>query len=435
MSILIKDADWILTQNRQRKIIRNKSILIDKGKILQIGEKISSNVDYVIDGQNKAVLPGLINTHTHLSMTLLRGYADDLRLQEWLETKIWPLELRLTGELCYTGGLLGCLEMIKTGTTCFLDMYYFTENVARAAADSGLRAFTSHAIIDLLDKSRVDDQITKAKMTISSVKALNNSRVRIAISPHSPYTCTDESLLAAKELAISENAPLHTHLAETRKEQTNCENKHGKREVEHLEKIGFLCPNLVAAHCVWLTKQEICLFSKNHVKVSHCPVSNMKLAGGGVAPLIEFFNENVTVSLGTDGAASNNCLDMFDTMKTCALLHKAHRWDPTVLSAQKTLDLATIDGARALGIAELVGSIEEGKSADIILLNLRSPNLQPIHGERTILSNAVYSAQGSDVDTTIVEGQILMQDRKMLSLDEPKIYREANEAAQRLIKE
>jgi len=432
LSVLIKDADWIITQNTHREILKGYSLLIEDGKITRIGRKIAEKADYVIDGRDRAVLPGLINTHTHLSMTLLRGYADDMRLKEWLEEKIWPLERKLTGDLCHRGALLGCLEMIKTGTTCFLDMYFFTEDVARAAADAGIRAFVSHAIIDLFDKDKREEEKALAERSVAAVKKLNNPRVKIAISPHAPYSCSEESLLAAKELALREGAPLHTHLAETRKEQVDFEKKYGEREVEHLEKIGFLGSNLVAAHCVWLTKQEIAILAKHGVKVSHCPVSNMKLGEGGVAPLPELFDHDVTVSLGTDGAASNNCLDMFDTMKICALIHKAHRWDPTVLSAQKTLDLATVEAAETLGISDRVGSIEEGKEADLILLDLKTPNMQPIHGGKTALSDIVYSAKGHDVATTIVQGEVLMQDRKVLSLNEDQVYEAARAAVEEL---
>jgi len=432
LSVLIKDADWIITQNAHRETLRGYSLLVEDGKITRIGRRVAEKADRVIEGHGRAVLPGLINTHTHLSMTLLRGYADDMHLKEWLEEKIWPLERKLTGDLCHRGALLGCLEMIKTGTTCFLDMYFFTEDVARAAADAGIRAFVSHAIIDLFDKDKREEEKALAERSVVAVKKLNNPRVKIAISPHAPYSCSEESLLAAKELALREGAPLHTHLAETRKEQADFEKKYGEREVEHLEKIGFLGSNLVAAHCVWLTKQEIAILAKHGVKVSHCPVSSMKLGEGGVAPLPELFDHDVTVSLGTDGAASNNCLDMFDTMKICALIHKAHRWDPTVLSAQKTLDLATVEAAETLGISDRVGSIEEGKEADLILLDLKTPNMQPIHGEKTVLSDIVYSAKGHDVATTIVRGELLMQDRKVLSLNEDQVYEAVRAAAEQL---
>jgi len=366
-------------------------------------------------------------------MTLLRGYADDMQLREWLETKIWPLERKLTGGLCYAGALLGCLEMIRTGTTCFLDMYFFVEDVARAVHKAGLRAFLSHAIIDLFVSDKKKGLSEMADSTVQAIKALHDPKINFAVAPHSPYTCSPETLLKAKEIAVKEQAPLHTHLAETRAEQVEFEKTHCMREVEYLEKIGFLCENLVSAHCVWLTRSEVDLLGRRRVKVSHCPVSNMKLAEGGVAPLPEMFESKVTVGLGTDGAASNNSLDMFDTMKICTLLHKAHRWDPTVLPAQVVLDLATIGGARTLGISESLGSIEEGKIADLVLVDLRSPNLVPIHGRDTVISDMVYSAKGADVDTTIVQGKPVMVGKSFISLDENEVYRGAEEAARMLL--
>jgi len=434
LSVRIDNCEWILTQSPSREVRRNQSIFIDDGRIVEISDKITCEADHVLDGRRKVALPGLVNTHTHLSMTLLRGYADDMPLKEWLSTKIWPIERKLTGDLCYAGGLLGCLEMIKTGTTCFLDMYFFVEDVAKAVHKAGLRAFLSHAIIDQFVSDNAKGLAEMADDTIRALKALGNPKINFAVAPHSPYTCSSETLLKAKEVALKEKAPLHTHMAETRAEQVKFENKHGMRETEYMDKIGFLCENLVSAHCVWLTRSEVDILGKRHVKVSHCPVSNMKLAEGGVAPLPEMFESNVTVGLGTDGAACNNSLDMFDTMKICALIHKAHRWDPTVLPAQKVLDLATIEGARVLGVSDSIGSIEEGKLADLILVDLRSPNLSPIHGKGTIISDMVYSAKGSDVDTTIVEGRPIMVEKRFISLSENEVYRSAEEAASAILR-
>jgi 5-methylthioadenosine/S-adenosylhomocysteine deaminase len=434
LSLRIDNCEWILTQNASREVLRNQSIFIDEGRIIEIGEGISCEADHVLDGRQKVVLPGLVNTHTHLSMTLLRGYADDMPLREWLGTKIWPLEKKLTGELCYAGALLGCLEMIRTGTTCFLDMYFFVEDVAKAVHKAGLRAFLSHAIIDLFVSDNATGLAEMAQDTIQAISALGDSKINFAVAPHSPSTCSSETLLKAKEIAMKERVPLHTHIAETRAEEVEFEKAHGMREVEYLDKIGFLCENLVSAHCVWLTRSEVSILGKRRTKVSHCPVSNMKLAEGGVAPLPEMFESRVTVGLGTDGAASNNSLDMFDTMKICALVHKAHRWDPTVLPAQRVLDLATIEGARALGVSESIGSIEEGKLADLVLVDLRSPNLVPIHGKDTIISDMVYSAKGSDVDTTIVEGKPIMVGKRFISLDDNAVYKDAEKAAMTMLR-
>jgi len=423
----------VVTQNKKREVLQNASILIENDSIKDIGQ-VSASADQEIDGTGKIVAPGLVNTHTHLSMTLFRGYADDMKLQDWLQKKIWPLESRLNGEDCYFGALLGSAEMIRSGTTTFVDMYFHMEDVARAVSKSGLRGYLSYGTIDLFDPVKSSAERQNVQKFHEYVKQLANPRVRFAVGPHAPYTCSEEMLHWAKEFAEKNNSILHIHVAETRREQADSHKQHGVRVVEYLEKIGALSKNMLAAHCVWLTKNEIKLLAEAQVKVAHCPVSNMKLASGGVAPLPEMFEAGIPVGLGTDGAASNNSLDMFETMKMCALLHKASRWDPTILAAQKVLDLATIEGAKALGADHEIGSIEVGKKADIILLDAKSPNLTPIHGKETIVSNMVYSASSGNVDTTIVDGRVLMEGRTIKSLNMGEVCEKTEELASRLVK-
>ena len=432
-SLLLKNCAWVVTQNKKREVLRNASILIENDSIKEIGQ-VSTSADKEIDGSGKIATPGLVNTHTHLSMTLFRGYADDMKLQDWLREKIWPLESKLNGEDCYFGALLGSAEMIRSGTTTFVDMYFHMEDVARAISKSGLRGFLSYGTIDLFDPAKLSAERQNVQKFHDYVKQLANPRVKFAVGPHAIYTCSEEMLQWAKDFAEKNNSILHIHLAETRREQANSHNQHGLRVVEYLEKIGALSKNMLAAHCVWLTKSEIKLLADAQVKVAHCPVSNMKLASGGVAPLPEMFEAGIPVGLGTDGAASNNSLDMFETMKVCALLHKASRWDPTILPAQKVLDLATIEGATALGADHEIGSIETGKKADIILLDAKSPNLTPIHGKETIVSNLVYSASSGNVDTTIVDGRVLMERRTIKSLNLDEVYEETEKRASRLVK-
>jgi len=396
--------------------------------------KASGSADKEIDGAGKIALPGLINAHTHLSMTLFRGYADDMLLQDWLAKKIWPLEAKLTGEDCYYGALLGAAEMIRSGTTSFVDMYFHMEDVARAVAESGLRGFLAYGIIDLFDAAKSKTERANAQKFYDYVKQLGNPRIRFVLGPHAPYTCSAEMLQWVKEFAEKNNTMIHIHVAETRREQAESQKQHGMRIVEYLDKIGALSKNMLAAHCVWLTKSEVKMLAKSEVKVAHCPVSNMKLASGGVAPVPEMFEARIPVALGTDGAASNNSLDMFETMKMCGLIHKAHRWDPTVLPAQKTLDLATIEGARALGVDQEIGSIESGKRADIILIDANAPNLRPLHSGETVISDLVYTASSGNVDTTIVDGHVLMENRIITSLDLAAVCAKAQELAARLVK-
>jgi len=396
--------------------------------------KITESADHEIDASGKIALPGLINAHTHLSMAIFRGYADDMQLQEWLQKKIWPLEAKLTGEDCYFGALLGATEMIRSGTTSFVDMYFHMEDVARAVAESGLRGFLAYGTIDLFDATKSSTERASTQKFYDYVRQLGNPRIRFVLGPHAPYTCSAEMLHWAREFAEKNNTMIHIHVAETRREQADSQRQHGMRVVEYMDKIGALSKNMLAAHCVWLTKSEVKLLAKSGVKVAHCPVSNMKLASGGVAPLPEMFDAGIPVALGTDGAASNNSLDMFETMKVCALIHKAHRWDPTVLQAQKTLDLVTIEGARALGVDREIGSIESGKRADIILLEANAPNLRPLHSRETVISDLVYSASSGNVDTTIVDGQILMQNRTVTSLDLAAVCTKTQELATRLVR-
>ncbi len=421
MGILLKDCDWVVTQDPQRRVLRNSSVRINDGRIEDVGELSPVSKDDVIDCKGKLLIPGLINTHTHLAMTLFRGYADDLELQDWLEKKIWPLEKQLTGDMCYNGALLGCLEMTRTGTTCFVDMYFHMERVAEAVQEAGLRAVLSYGIIDPKDDPGAGCERENTRKLLEYIKSMNHSLLDFAVGPHSPYTCGPETLLWSRELAEKNNALVNIHIAETRGEQARFEREKGARVGEYLNKIGFLYDRVLAAHSVWLTKPEVKLFGDKGVRVAHCPVSNMKLAGGGVAPVPEMWEAGVPVGLGTDGPASNNGLDMFNTMKTCALVHKAHRWDPTIVNAQKVLDMATIDGARSIGKEKQVGSIETGKNADLVLVNAYDPNMIPIHGKETVVSNLVYSANGFNVDTTIVDGKLLMLNRRLLTLDPEKI--------------
>ena len=420
-----------MTQNASRDVLKNSSVYVEDERIAEIGKQTPRDADRVLNGEGMILLPGLINTHTHVPMVIFRGYADDMPLQEWLSEKIWKLEPKLTPETCYWGTMLGCLEMIASGTTTFNDMYFFVEDVARAVADAGLRAVLSSVIIDVSSDSKLHRD--NAGKVLDFLKGLKNPLVTPSIAPHAVYSCSEETLLWAKDRADKEQISVHTHIAETKTEQADIENKRKQKVVEYLDKIGFLGSNVVGAHCVWLSSNEIKLLAQSGTKVAHCPVSNMKLAVGAAAPVPEMLQGGICVGLGTDGAASNNTLNMFETMKFCALLHKHSRWDPTLLPAQRVLDLATIEGAKVLGMEKKIGSIEAGKEADLILVDTRSPNLMPIHGKDSVISDLVYSAGTANVDTTIVNGRVLMESQQFATLDPSVILENVSKVTEDLL--
>jgi len=412
MSLLIKHAT-ILTQDSHRRRLHG-DLLIENETITQISETpITVEADYKIDGKNKLVLPGLINTHTHLPMTLLRGYGDDRLLQDWLEHCIWPVEARLTTPSIQSGAALGALELIASGTTTFLDMYFFEEIIASVTKKSGLRGYLGFGVLDLdTAQYKADELLPACERFIKTWR--KDPLIHPVVAPHSAYTCAPESLTLCKDLATKYDILLHSHCSETRDEVYDLEKRYGKRPVEQFNSLGLLTPRMILAHCGWITKTEIATMKEAGCAVAHCPVSNYKIGTGGYAPVPEMLAAGLRVSLGTDGAASNNILDMFDTMKFAALGQKQHRWDPRVLPAQTVFDFSTIGGAACLGIQDQVGSLEIGKQADVILIDLHQPHLTPVHDP---VSHLVYAVRGGDVCTTIVNGRPLMLDHEFLTLD------------------
>ncbi|MEM1538534.1 MAG: amidohydrolase [Candidatus Nezhaarchaeales archaeon] len=427
-SLLVKDCSWVVTQNQEREVKRNTSILIEDGLISDIGD-VKAEAEMVISGRKMVAIPGLVNAHTHAAMTLLRGYADDLPLKQWLEKWVWPLERKMRAEYCYSGALLGAIEMVKGGITAFLDMYLYPESTVAAALKVGLRAVVCYGMFDFGDQTLADKQLKEAAAFIRRVKGEGGKLVKPALGPHAPYTCSKELLIGAKELADKEGVLLHIHLAETADEQEEFKRKTGFREILFLDRIGFLGPNVVAAHCVHLSKRELQLLVKRKVKVVHCPVSNMKLSSG-VAPLLNMVERGCLVTLGTDSAASNNSLDLFESMKVAALLHKAFNANPAVLPAQQVLDLATLNGYAALYGGG--GSIAEGERADIVLLNLDTVNLTPVHSASSIISHLIYAAKPFNVSTVIVNGKLLVHNGRVLTVKEFEVLRQARKAALRL---
>jgi 5-methylthioadenosine/S-adenosylhomocysteine deaminase len=426
-TILIKNA-LILSPNTNFE--GKQSLLIKDDIIAEIAPEIDeSDVEKIIDAEGKILLPGLINTHTHLSMTLFRGLADDLSLDSWLNDHIWPMEANLNGDYCYIGALLGAVELIKSGTTTFSDMYFYMEDVARAVDEAGIRAVLSYGMIDFGDAERRENEIKENLDLFKHCNGMADGRIKVFFGPHSPYTASEELLIKVRELADEYNMGIHIHVSETEKEINDVSEEKGLRPFEYLDKIGFLGPDVVAAHCVWLSDEEIEIIKKNNVKVSHNPCSNMKLASG-ISPVSKLIENDICVSIGTDGASSNNNLDLIEELKTASLLQKVSTLDPKVLNSDESVAMGTIKGAEALALDDEIGSIEVGKKADIILIDTNSANMVP--DSSSLSSNIIYSANGSNVDTTICNGKVLMENKKLVVLDEEEIYRKARQAIKEL---
>lgn len=429
MSILIKNAT-IVTQNEKREIKR-ADILVKDDIISEINEKIKASADHVVDCSGCAVLPGFINTHTHSAMTLFRGSVDDIQLGEFLE-KTSKLDTKMTKESVEIGATLAAVEMIKSGTTSFVDLYYFEDAVAKAAQKVGIRGFLAWVTLDEKFTTQKGKPISNCENFIKTHR--DKDLITPMVGLQGVYVCSEETLMKAKEVADKNKVMMTMHLSETRGEVYEHEKKTGKRPPIFLDDIGFLADNFLAVHCVWMTMNDLNALAKHKVKVAHCPISNMKLASGGVAPLPEMFERNMAVSLGTDSTASNNSLDIFSEMKVCGLLHKTQRWDASVLPAQKILDLATRDAARTLKVDMSLGSIEEGKKADMILIDLKQPNMTPTR-DGNLVSNIIYSCNSGNVDTVIINGKIVMEKRRLVTVDENEIVKKAELCAKGFFEE
>ncbi len=381
-------------------------VLIQGDLIAEVGPDLSVAAETVIDGTDKAIVPSLINAHTHAAMTLLRGYADDMELHEWLQNHIWPMEHKLTKDDVYWGTKLACLEMIKTGTTFFCDMYWHMAGSIRAVEDMGLRAMLSSVFIDFGDPKKIAHFKTRTQEFFARQNT-STSRVQFALGPHAIYTVSRESLIWLAGFARDNDLMIHIHLSETRREVEDCVAAHGATPVRYLRDIGFLGPNILAAHAIWLDEEEMDLLAEHDVKIAHLPTSNMKLCSGSF-PYRRLHQRGVCIGLGTDGCSSNNNLDMFEEMKFAALKRKSTTNDPTAMPAPEAWHCATASGARIFGLN--AGRIAPGLLADCLLLDLNHPQLVPNHN---LISNMVYAANGDCVDTTICAGKILMQGRQV----------------------
>jgi 5-methylthioadenosine/S-adenosylhomocysteine deaminase len=429
-SILIKNGT-IVTMDSENSIARG-DLLIRDGRIVEIATRIEEQADETIDASGAAVLPGFVQTHIHLCQTLFRGAADDLSLIDWLKKRIWPMEAAHTAQSIRTSAQLGIAELIKGGTTCALTMetVRHTEEVLRVVDESGFRATVGKCMMDKGDEmpaalhENTRASIDESLALIKEWHGKAEGRIRCCFAPRFAVSCTRELLTDVAKLALEHGVMIHTHASENKTECEIVERESGKRNVAYLDSLGISGAHVVLAHCVHLATDEMEILAHTKTKVSHCPSSNLKL-GSGLARVAEMLARKIPVSLGADGAACNNRLDMFTEMRTAALLQKlAH--GPEILPAPRVLEMATIEGARALGLQSEIGSLEMGKRADVIVVDLSQLHSSP---QPDVVSSLVYSAQSSDVRTTIIDGRLVMRDRQLLSLDEKAVVADANREA------
>lgn len=432
---LIISGGTIVTMDAPRNVIENGGIAVHQGEIVAVGTSAEITKNFsskrVINAQGKKVIPGLINTHTHVPMSLFRGIADDLDLDEWLTKYIFPAEAKnVTEDFVRVGTRLGIAEMIRGGTTTYCDMYYFEDAIAEETFKAGMRGVLGETVIDF----PVPDNKTHEEAIVYSEKFINkwkNNRLIVpAIAPHAPYTVSTEHLKNVRALSDKLNAPMVIHVSETKKEVEDITKQYGSRPVEYLEKIGFLNNRTIAAHTVHINDKEIDILKKLNVGSAHCPQSNMKLASG-VAPIPQMLLKDLAVGLGTDGAASNNDLSLWEEMDTAAKLHKVFTENPQVVSAEQAFEMATIRGARALHLDKIIGSLEAGKRADIVIVGANDLNQTPLYN---IYSSLVYATKADDVETVIIEGKIVMLNRRLLTLNEIQIKKNANIYREKIIK-
>ncbi len=423
----------VITENASHQVLTPGAVAVNGPDIVAIGTPQAISAAYAasetIDARDQIVLPGLINTHTHAPMVMFRGLADDLALMDWLQKYIFPAEAKtVSPDFVRTGTRLAALEMIESGTTTYADMYYFEEEIAKATRDAGLRGVLGQTIIQfpVPDAKTPADGLARAERFIQMFK--DDPLIVPAVAPHALYTNDKASLLASVELARKYHVPVIIHVGETEDELKGSLEQHRATPVQYLESIGFWGPRTLAAHGVWVNDADIEILRRRGVGIAHNPESNMKLASGA-APIVKYLTAGVAVGLGTDGAASNNDLDMFEAMRQASFLAKLTTRDPTAVSAQTALDMATIGGARAMGMDKTIGSLEAGKRADLITVSTSAARQTPMYDP---VSHLVYVTRGDDVRTTIVNGKVLMKDRQLRTLDRAGVIADANRLAQKV---
>jgi 5-methylthioadenosine/S-adenosylhomocysteine deaminase len=426
-------ADYLLPMDAPLSVIYDGAVAVHDGRIAYFGryEEVAARYDSpaTMGGSRRVILPGLINTHTHAAMVYFRGLADDLPLKQWLENHIWPAESRwLSPEFVSDAVELACLEMLKAGITTYNDMYFFGDAAGNAAKKMGMRAVLGAGIVDFptVAAKTADEYLGKAGDFIERWKG--DALITPCVAPHSLYACSPETLTRAKEMADRYDVPVHIHLSETQWEVQEIISRYGKRPVHHLKDINFLGKRVLAAHCVWVDEDEIQLLARHGIGVSHCVESNLKLASG-IAPVVRMLEAGVKVTFGTDSAASNNDLNILSELSTAAKLHKAVSGDPTALNSRKALLMATRWGAEVLGLGEVTGSIEGGKAADLIVLNLEEPHLTPIYD---IYSHIAYSVRASDVESVMVGGKVIVHEGRFRDVDEAGIMAKASQWAEKM---
>jgi 5-methylthioadenosine/S-adenosylhomocysteine deaminase len=430
---LVVTAGTVITENAAHQVLSPGAIAIDGSAIIAVDTPAAIAARYqpaeMIAAGAEVVLPGLINTHTHAPMVMFRGLADDLALMDWLNKYIFPAEAKtVSPEMVRIGTRLAALEMIESGTTTYADMYYFEEEIARVTRDAGLRGVLGETIIQfpVADAKTPAEALARAESYIKAFK--DDSLIVPAVAPHALYTNDRATLVASAELGRRYGVPVLIHLAETEDEVRIAREQYKMSPTAYLESIGFWGPRTLAAHGVWVTDDDIAILKRRGVGVSHNPESNMKLASG-TAPVTKYLASGVALGLGTDGAASNNDLDMFEAMRQASFLAKHANHDPTVVPARTALDLATIGGARALGLEQMIGSLETGKRADLIAVSMNAARQTPLYDP---ISHLVYVTRGDDVRTTIVNGRILMKDRRLRTLDRASVIADANRLAEKV---
>jgi 5-methylthioadenosine/S-adenosylhomocysteine deaminase len=431
---LIVSGGTVVTMDSERRVIENGAVAVKGGRIVSVGSATEIDRNYtareIINAAGKVIIPGLINGHTHVPMTLFRGLADDLDLQEWLTKYIFPAEAKnVTEEFVRVGTRLGLGEMIRGGTTTYCDMYYFEDAIADETSKAGMRGVLGETVIDfpVADNKTNAEAMAYAERFVK--KWQGNPLIVPAIAPHAPYTVSEEHLKAIRAFSDRTGAPIVTHISETKREVDDSIKAKGASPVDYLNRIGFLSNRVIAAHMVWPSEEELALLKKLGVGIVHNPQSNMKLASG-VAPVPEMLKQDLPVGLGTDGAASNNDLNLWEEMDTAAKLHKLISKDPKVVNAAEAFEMATIRGARALHLEKEIGSIEKGKRADLVIVDLDALNQTPYYN---IYSDLVYASKAGDVQTVIIEGRVVMRDRRLLTLNEATIKADARRYRARII--